>query len=198
MKKLKILAIVAALLAIAAVPAFSAVTKQIYELRVKDIKGWDSQTAVNLDGSVNAVTVTGSMNQTGNQAITGDLDVSGEMRMASLVIDTITTYLSPTTDSYQLTTDDRGKYLSNATATATATYKLPTESVAGASYFFMVKASYALSIEPQPGQQILGLTDTNGDAIRNSGTAGDVIEMIYVGDNQWVQGKIRGTWTDVN
>lgn len=78
---------------------------------------------VEIDG---ATRIDGALTTIG-QTVTGDLDVSGEMRAASFVIDTIKDYTFHTGGDITLTTADRGYVFDNEGASTTATFQLPTE-----------------------------------------------------------------------
>ncbi len=159
-------------------------------------------TGVNAKGVVQGADITATDDVVaGDDGLIGDdLDVVDAVRAARTYVDVVTTptdFVNAPLDTV-LTTADRGKYFTNLGATTTATFNLPTESVAGAAYFFIVKEPFSVQVNPKNAQIIIGLTNATGDEIQNTGTSGDSIEMIYVGGNVWVQGRIRGTWGDNN
>ena len=160
----------------------------------------DATDTADVTPGANDLFVSGTAEVDGDVRLDSDLDVTDSVRAARFIRDTITSPIvaGQPTSAFTLTTADRGKWYSNLNATATATFNLPTESVAGAAYFFIQNGAYGIVVDAPDGQIALGLTDAAGDSLRGSGTAGNVLELIYIGDNKWVQGKIRGTWTDRN
>jgi len=102
-------------------------------------------------------------------------------------------------DGKTLTIAESGTVQTNSGAVGGGIWNLPEASTAIGMYFtFAVSATQNLDINPDAADQILGLTNAAGDAIRNA-TAGSTITLLAIDATNWVTvGTAYGTWSDVN
>ena len=93
---------------------------------------------------------------------------------------------------------DAGQIYDNTGAGGAVVFNLPEAStVIGKSFTFCVTAAQALDVNPADGDQILGLTNAAGDAIRNA-TAGGSVTLTVLDATNIVATAYQGTWSDVN
>jgi len=104
------------------------------------------------------------------------------------------TTVSGATDA--LTTDACGKSFKNSAAAVVTLPAAVTASV-GCQISFMVAHASNYDVNPNGTDQILGLTNAAGDAIRNA-TLGGSVTLQAMAAGQWVVMGSYGTWTDVN
>ena len=179
-------------------------TNNTYLLRLRHFANGDAQDHFAVfednDGAVmwkvdsgGAMTVAGTATFTGtitaNGAITGDggAALSG---MLKTVTDDV--------DGKTVTIAESGTAQTNSGAVGGGIYNLPEASTAiGMYYTFVVMAAQNMDINPDNGDQIRGLTDAAGDAIRNA-TVGSTVTILCVDATNWVVVSSYGTWTDVN
>lgn len=89
-----------------------------------------------------------------------------------------------------------GTAITNAAAGGGMVYNLPA-AAAGLQFTFVVMAAQNMDINPDNADQILGLTNAVGDAIRNA-TVGGTVTLLAVDATNWVVVGSYGTWSDVN
>lgn len=101
-------------------------------------------------------------------------------------------------DADTLTIAESGIAETNTGAVGAGIKDLPEASTAhGMQITFAVTVAQNFDINPDDADQILGLTNGAGDAIR-SATAGDTVTLLCVDDTNWVVVGSYGTWSDVN
>lgn len=77
-------------------------------------------------------------------------------------------------------------------------WNLPEASTAiGCEIQFITGNASNFDINPANGDQILLLTDSTGDAIRNA-TVGNTVTLVAIDGTNWVASATVGTWSDVN
>jgi len=90
----------------------------------------------------------------------------------------------------------KGHVITNAGAVGGAVFALPA-ATAGDVYTFVVAAAQNMDINPDDADQILGLTNAAGDAVRNA-TIGGSVTLLAIDATNWVVIGSYGTWSDVN
>jgi hypothetical protein len=102
-------------------------------------------------------------------------------------------------DNQALVALDMGKVWTNLGDGNGTVFTLPEAStVLGRDITFVVLAAQNLDINPYDStDQILGLTNAAGDAIRNA-TIGGTVTLLAVGNDAWVVQSSYGTWSDAN
>jgi hypothetical protein len=124
------------------------------------------------------------------------LEIAKKTTIAGGVVKTITA----NTTTLSLTSADMGKIYPNSGDLDGSTINLPEAStVLGQSLTFVALSTQDFNINPYDAtDQIRGLTNAAGDAIRATGTIGYSITLTAVGNDAWAVTAYYGTWTDVN
>lgn len=130
----------------------------------------------------------------------GDLDVNGNIvgdgggqmygMLRTVTVDA---------DARTITTAEAQTVIVNTGQAGAGVKALPEASTAhGVQITFVVTTGgQNFDINPDDADQILGLTDAAGDAIRCS-TAGSTVTLLCVDDTNWVVVSSYGTWADAN
>ncbi len=95
-----------------------------------------------------------------------------------------------------LTSADCGKTFKNSAAAVVTLPAIPAALV-GCKITFVVGHASNYDVNPNGTEQILGLTNAAGDAIRNA-TLGGSVTLIASAVGLWTSLGTVGTWTDVN
>lgn len=101
------------------------------------------------------------------------------------------------TTNTNLAATDRGELYTNQGATAELQLVLPA-AADGLNYCVYVFAAYTVTVDVQTGDQIHHLTNSAGDKIQNTGTAGDSVCLVAVDGTYWVPVHETGTWSDAD
>ncbi|MDA8137920.1 MAG: hypothetical protein M0036_04630 [Desulfobacteraceae bacterium] len=128
---------------------------------------------------------------------TADRTLSLPDRSGRFALDTAAVTAS-TTSPVTVTTTSLGQTLTNTGAGGAVLFNLPEASTwIGGTLDFAVGAAQNLDINPDNADQILGLTNAVGDAIRNA-TVGGTIRLKAVDATNIVVVSSYGTWSDAN
>ncbi len=146
-----------------------------------------------------AVTITGTLGVTDTATFTGTIDANGAITGdGGAAIAGMLKVVTDDTNGKTITIAESGTVQTNAGAVGGGIWDLPEASTAiGQYYTIIVAAVQNLDVNPDNGDQILGLTDAAGDAVR-SATAGDSLTLIAIDATNWVVVSVYGTWTDVD
>jgi hypothetical protein len=90
-----------------------------------------------------------------------------------------------------------GYLFTNYGASGAITYTLPA-AARGMIFRFGVASAQTLKVDPQNDDQIIGLTDVQGDKIASDMTIGTAITLVALDSTNWLPIPSRGTWTDDN
>lgn len=101
------------------------------------------------------------------------------------------------TASYSVLRSDSGALILNMGASAEITLTLPS-ATEGLGYCFYVADAYTVTIDPASGDQVHHLTNSAGDRLQNTGTAGDSVCLTSVDGTYWVPTQEVGTWSDAD
>lgn len=130
---------------------------------------------------------------------TADVTVTIPAKTGTIALLTQTVTAKVQTDSpVTVSSADAGQIYDNTGAAGAVVFNLPEAStVIGKSFTFCVTAAQNLDVNPADGDQILGLTNAAGDAIRNA-TAGGSVTLTVLDATNIVATAYQGTWSDVN
>jgi hypothetical protein len=127
---------------------------------------------------------------------TADRTITLPNASGTVVVDTAT--VTAKTEAYPVVAGDAGTVFTNTGDGDGVVLSLPEAStVIGKRFTFVVLAAQNLDVNPDDADQILGLTNGAGDAIRNA-TAGGKVTLLAVDATNWVVDGSYGTWTDAN
>ena len=128
-----------------------------------------------------------------------DVSVTIPAKTGTIALLTQTITAKVHTDSpVTVSSGDAGQIYDNTGAGGAVVFNLPEAStVIGKSFTFCVTAAQNLDVNPADGDQILGLTNAAGDAIRNA-TAGGSVTLTVLDATNIVATAYQGTWSDVN
>ena len=101
------------------------------------------------------------------------------------------------TASYTVTNADSGALITNMGATAEITLTLPA-ATAGLQYCIYVSDAYTITVALDGADQIHHLTNSAGDRLQNTGTAGDSVCLTAADGTYWLPLQEIGTWSDAN
>jgi hypothetical protein len=135
-----------------------------------------------------------TISKSGYDSVTYD-----EVECIPLLSSPTTRTVTAKTADYAVLAADMDKVFTNTGASGAVVFTLPEAStVIGESVYFVVTVAQNLDVNPADAtDQILGLTNAAGDALRNA-TIGGVVGLMSVGDDAWVATTNYGTWADVN
>lgn len=130
---------------------------------------------------------------------TADRTITLPDRSGTVVLETRSVTAKTQADTpFAVTTAYAGQVLTNSGATGALVFNLPEASTwIGQEITFAVLAAQNLDINPADADQILGLTNAAGDAIRNA-TAGGTVTLMAIDATNIVAKAINGTWSDTN
>jgi hypothetical protein len=103
----------------------------------------------------------------------------------------------PFSTGQTLTELHSGRIVTNLGAMSLLTVNLP-PALEGLHFVVSLSAAQQVDVNPQTGDQIIGLTDNAGDAIRSGSTIGTTVELVALDSTKWLAIRTIGTWTDVN
>jgi hypothetical protein len=103
----------------------------------------------------------------------------------------------PFSSGQTLTELHSGRIVTNLGAISLLTLNLP-PALEGLNFVVSLSAAQQVDVNPQTGDQIIGLTDNAGDAIRSGSTIGTTVELVALDSTKWLPIRTIGTWTDVN
>lgn len=130
---------------------------------------------------------------------TADRTIALPDRNGTVVLETRSVTAKTQADTpFSVTTAYAGQVLTNSGASGALVFNLPEASTwIGRQITFVVLAAQNLDVNPDDGDQILGLTNAAGDAIRNA-VAGGTVTLAAVDAANIVVSSSYGTWSDVN
>lgn len=104
------------------------------------------------------------------------------------------------TTSYSVLTANKGKVHTNLGVGAAVAVTMPECSTAiGMPFKFAVVDAHTVNIDVNAADQIIPLTNSAGDSIQTTGTAGDFIELMCLDNTYMIQINDEvGTWADAN
>ena len=118
-------------------------------------------------------------------------DADGALALTTLTI-------TADADGKTIAAAEAGDLQTNTGAVGGGVWNLPEAStVIGKIFYVGVTVAQNLDINPDDADQILGLTNAAGDAIRNA-TVGNSITLIAGDATNWIAMGPYGTWTDVD
>lgn len=99
------------------------------------------------------------------------------------------------TSNYTVVANDSNTFFTNAGATGTVVFTLPTAS-AGLTYTFYIDATQTLQVTAGASTTIRsGSSVTSSAGNVSASTQGNVIRIVAISSTQWVAESITGTWT---
>jgi hypothetical protein len=143
-------------------------------------------------GEIPIGTDTDTITYVSSEALTINMATTGTIMGAINRVDVDSTDAD---DSYTLSTaQGYGTYLTNYGDDNALTVVLP-DVVDGMSVCIAHYAAFAITIDPNGTERIVGDTDTNGDYVAGDGTLGDFYCLVGISATEWMPMGQKGDWT---